>query len=175
MKTRDQIYNGEGTRLLGLISTYHALRYEQVLQLFPSNPDSIKSLITSFVKQGRIYHDKESDLLCDSEKSAANPDKGMIAAFWVLLDFKKAIIYHTSGNFPIKLHFFSNDEAYEIIYVGLEQETLMNHVFQSISNNDSQRLVILESESQAAKLSIDNVIAFCIVSVSGAVSYYQKK
>lgn len=81
MKTRDQIYKGEGARLLRIITTYHALRYEQVLQLFPKKEDSTRSLITSLVKQHQLYHDKESELLCDSPKAAVSPDYGMIAAF----------------------------------------------------------------------------------------------
>lgn len=101
MKTRNELYNGEGAELLRFITTYHTLLYEQALRLFPKNRDSIKSLITSLVKQGRIIHDKENDLLCDTAESASNPDYGMIAAFWVLLDFKKAVVYHTSGDFPI--------------------------------------------------------------------------
>ena len=112
MKTRNELYNGEGSELLRFITTYHTLLYEQVLRLFPKTRDSIKSLITSLVKQGRIIHDKENDLLCDTAESASNPDYGMIAAFWVLLDFKKAVVYHTSGDFPIKLNFFSKDEWY---------------------------------------------------------------
>ena len=91
MKTRNELYNGEGSELLRFITTYHTLLYEQVLRLFPKNRDSIKSLITSLVKQGRIIHDKENDLLCDTAESASNPDYGMIAAFWVLLDFKKQL------------------------------------------------------------------------------------
>ncbi|MDO4274170.1 MAG: DUF5697 family protein [Eubacteriales bacterium] len=176
MKTREQIYNGEGTELLRLITTYHVLRYEQVIRFFSrSKEDSIKSLITSLTKQGRIYHDKERELLSDTQESAVSPDYGMIAAFWVLLDFKEALVYHTSGDFPIKLHFFSNDESYEVIYAGLNQEPLLNHVMESIPCQDASRLVILESESQASKLSIDGVVAFCIVDRNGAVSYYQKK
>mgnify|MGYP000537243801 CR=1 FL=1 len=83
MKTREQIYKGEGAALLRILTTYHALHYEQVLQLFDKNRDSIKSLITSLTKQGRIYHDKEQHLLCDTEESAHSPDMGTIAAFWV--------------------------------------------------------------------------------------------
>ena len=64
MKTRDQIYHREGEKLLRFLTTYHALKYEQVMKMF-GNQDSIKSLITSLVKQGRIYHDKEAGLLCD--------------------------------------------------------------------------------------------------------------
>lgn len=70
MKTREQIYKGEGAALLRILTTYHALHYEQVLQLFDKNRDSIKSLITSLTNQGRIYHDKEQHLLCDTEESA---------------------------------------------------------------------------------------------------------
>ena len=174
MKTRDQIYNGDGALLLRIISTYHALRYDQIMQLFSKNKDSMKTLITKLIKQGRIYHDKDANLLCDTPQAAESPDYGVIAAFWVLLDFKKAIIFHTSGDFPIKLHFFSQEEAYEIIYVGLDQEALVTHVMQSLPPQDALRLVILENKEQATKISINGVIAFCIVDPSGTVSYYKK-
>lgn len=175
MKTRNQIYKGEGARLLRIITTYHALRYEQVLQLFPKKEDSTKSLITSLVKQHRLYHDKESGLLCDNPEAAVSPDYGMIAAFWVLLDFKKAIIYHTAGEFPVKLHFFSNDETYEVIYVGTGQEALINHIFENLKEQDTNRLLVLESEDQAKELTVGEVLAYCVVKPDGAVSYYKKK
>lgn len=105
MKTRNEIYQGEGAQLLRFITTYHSLQYEQVLRLFSKNRESIKSLITSLVKQKRIIYDKENGLLFDSQESANNPDYGMIASFWVLLDFKTAIVYHTDGEFPVKLNF----------------------------------------------------------------------
>lgn len=54
MKTRNEIYQGEGAKLLRFITTYHTLRYDQVLQLFSRHEQSIKSLITSLIKQGRI-------------------------------------------------------------------------------------------------------------------------
>ena len=91
MKTRDQIYHRDGEKLLRFLTTYHALKYEQVMKMF-GNQDSIRSLITSLNKQGRIYYDKESGLLCDSQEAAKNPDHGTIAAFWVLLDFEKPIL-----------------------------------------------------------------------------------
>ncbi|WP_195251481.1 DUF5697 family protein [Coprococcus comes] len=175
MKTRNEIYQGEGAQLLRFITTYHALRYEQVLRLFSRHEQSIKSLITSLVKQGRIIYNKEQELLCDSQQAIENPDYALITCFWVLLDFKKAVVFHTSGEFPVKLHFFSQDEQYEIIYVGEEQETLINHVMESLPSNGSKRLIVLESESQAAKISIDGVAAYCLVDASGAVSYYMRK
>ncbi len=175
MKSRNQIYRGEGERLLKLITTYHALQYEQVLQFFIRNRDSMKSLITSLIKQGRIYYDQDRDLLCDTPEASDTPDYGMIAAVWVLLDFKEAVVYHTSGEFPVKLHFFSRDEAYEVIYVNPGQEVLINHVVASLPAEDTNRLVILESEQQTAQVNIDGITAFCLVSPEGTVNYYTKQ
>ncbi len=175
MKSRNQIYRGEGERLLKLITTYHALQYEQVLQFFIRNRDSLKALITNLIKQGRIYYDKDRDLLCDRPEASDSPDYGMIAAVWVLLDFKEAVVYHTSGEFPVKLHFFSRDEAYEVIYVNSGQEVLINHVVTSLPAKDTNRLVILESEQQAAQVNIDGITAFCLVSPGGTVNYYTKQ
>ncbi len=175
MKSRNQIYRGEGERLLKLITTYHALQYEQVLQFFIRNRTSMKALITSLIKQGRIYYDQDRDLLCDTPEASDTPDYGMIAAVWVLLDFKKAVVYHTSGEFPVKLHFFSRDEAYEVIYVNPGQEVLINHVVASLPAKDTNRLVILESEQQAAQVNIDGITAFCLVSPEGTVNYYTKQ
>lgn len=174
MKTREQIYKGEGEKLLRIITTYHALKYEQVLQIFARNRDSIKSLITSLAKQGRLYYDKERELLCDCQESSVSPDSGTIAAFWVLLDFKKAILFHTNGEFPVKLNFFSQDEAYEVIYIESGQEILMNHIFESLPP-DASRLIILSSIQQSNLIHIDGVIAYCIVDSDGKVSYYQKQ
>ena len=174
MKSRNQIYRGEGERLLKLITTYHALQYEQVLQFFIRNRDSMKSLITSLIKQGRIYYDQDRDLLCDSPEASESPDYGMIAAVWVLLDFKEAVVYHTSGEFPVKLHFFTQNEDYEVVYIGLEQEILISHVLNGLPADDANRLVILESEQQASRLSLVGVTAYCLVSPDGTVNYYQK-
>lgn len=175
MKSRNQIYRWEGERLLKLITTYHALQYEQVLQFFIRNRASMKALITSLIKQGRIYYDQDRDLLCDTPEASNSPDYGMIAAIWVLLDFKETVVYHTSGEFPVKLHFFSRDEAYEVIYVNPGQEVLINHVVASLPAKDTNRLVILESEQQAAQVNIDGIAAFCLVSPEGTVNYYTKQ
>ena len=134
---------------------------------FPKNRESIKSLITSLVKQKRIIYDKENGLLCDSQESANTPDYGMIASFWVLLDFKKSpLCTNTDGEFPVKLNFFSKDEWYEVLYVPQEQEYLINHVMESQTKSDAKRLVVLESEEQASKIHITGVIAFCLVDSS---------
>lgn len=175
MKTRNEIYHGEAEALLHVITSYHALIYEQVLKTFPRKEDSLKTLIKRLIKQGRIYYDSHQNLLCDTAESANAPDWEMISAYWVLLDFKKALVYHTSGDFPVKIHFFSNDEAYEIISVPAEQEVLINHVLAQTKDTDTNRLVIISSKEQAMRIQIPNVAAFCMVEPDGNVSYYQKK
>ena len=139
------------------------------------NQDSIKSLITSLVKQGRIYHDKEAGLLCDSPEAAKKPGSRHDCRLLGFTGFEKPIVFHTSGDFPVKLHFFSENEEYEILYVPLEQEILVDHVMKSIPRHDVLRLVMLENIQQAAKLSIEGVLAFCVVDDSGSVSYYGRR
>lgn len=89
----------EGAQLLRFITTYHSLQYEQVLRLFSKNRESIKSLITSLVKQKRIIYDKENGLLCDSQESANNPDYGMIASFGCFWTSKQPLCTILTVNF----------------------------------------------------------------------------
>ncbi len=144
MKTRNEIYQGEGAQLLRFITTYHSLQYEQILRLFSKNRESIKSLITSLVKQKRIIYDKENGLLCDSQESANTPDYGMIASFWVLLDFKNAIVYHTDGEFPVKLNFSLKMSGMKSSMSPRNRTYLINHVMESQTKSDAKRLVVLE-------------------------------
>ena len=51
----------------------------------------------------------------------------------------------------------------------------MDHVMKSIPRHDVLRLVVLENIQQAAKLSIEGVLAFCVVDDSGSVSYYGRR
>ena len=44
-----------------------------------------------------------------------------------------------------------------------------------IPRHDVLRLVVLENIQQAAKLSIEGVLAFCVVDDSGSVSYYGRR
>ena len=55
MKTRNEIYQGEGAKLLRFITTYHTLRYDQVLQLFSRHEQSIKSLVTASSNKGASF------------------------------------------------------------------------------------------------------------------------
>ena len=49
MKTREEIYSQEGASLLHIITTYHALTYEQVIRSFRKKPDTISHLIQNLL------------------------------------------------------------------------------------------------------------------------------
>jgi len=106
MKTRDEIYRGEVADLLRIVTTYHAITFDQVLMFFPKKAETVKTLIRKLIKQKRLHFNEEKNLLCDCAESAASPDYGMIASLWVLLDFKKSIQYHIRSDFPTKITFF---------------------------------------------------------------------
>lgn len=173
MKTREEIYEKEGAALLRILSTYHTLTYEQVIRTFDKKAETIQNLVSNLVKQKRIFYDSETGLLCDRPERIASPDYEMIAAYWVLLDFGKALVYHTSGEFPITITFFSEDDEYEIIYVQSGKELLINRVL-SKAKESANRLLIVSSLEQARQIQIPNVIAFCTVGEDGKVSYYRK-
>jgi len=173
MKTREEIYSQEGASLLHIITTYHALTYEQVIRSFHKKPDTISHLIQNLLKQGRIYYDPDKNLLLDRPEAADEANAGIIAAYWVMLDFEKAVMYHTRGEFPVTINFFSNAEEYEIIYVPEGKEFLLNRILAK-QKTDANRLLIVSTPDQARELHIPHVLAFCTVASDGKVIYYQK-
>ena len=48
-------------------------------------------------------------------------------------------------------------------------------MMESIPSHGSKRLIVLESESQAAKITIDDVAAYSLVNETGADSYNMRK
>lgn len=62
MKTREQIYSREATEILRDITTYHYIRHDQLLRLYPQkNKDVIDNLLSYLVRQGRIFYDSGRD------------------------------------------------------------------------------------------------------------------
>jgi hypothetical protein len=161
--------------LLRLIMDYHTLEYDQIMQIFGKNEELVKKLLDGMVKEGKVYYDRERRLICDSSQSAEKPDLGTIAAFWVLLSFKRAIIYNVDEKVPVKLRFRSRGEVYETIYADSGQETMLNRAFENKPIEGTNRLVIVGSENQLAKINIAGVAAYCMVGKDGTVSYYQKR
>lgn len=69
MKTREQIYGKEATDILRNITTYHYIRHDQLLRFYPGKEDKTENLLSFFVKQGRIFTDKNKTLYHDGTEA----------------------------------------------------------------------------------------------------------
>ena len=174
MKTREQIYSKEAADLLRNITTYHHIRHDQFLRLYPGKEDKIANLLSFFIKQGRLQFDKKLNMYHDGTE--ASPDYEMLAAIWVLADFIDRTDYHSSTDFPAKLIFIADGELYEVIYVASGNEALIEHALARQPNDAEKRIVIVEDSGQIARLSIPDVTAYCTVDMdSGSVQYYKQE
>jgi len=174
MKTREQVYGKEAADILRNITTYHYLRHDQFLRLYPGKEDKIANLLSFFVKQGRIFIDKKTKIYHDGTEASA--DYEMLAAVWVLTDFIERADYHSSTDFPTKLIFIADGELYEVIYVEPGNETLIEHALAQQSNDAEKRIVIVENSEQIAQLTIPDVTAYCTVDMdTGAVQYFKQE
>lgn len=174
MKTREQIYSKEAADILRNITTYHYIRREQLLRLYPGKEDKIENLLSYLIRQGRILHDVQHQMYCDDSQTSV--DYEMMAAIWVLIDFIEQTDFHSSTDFPAKLIFIADGELYEVIYVAPGNETLIGHALSNQSEDAEKRIVIVEDSKQITELTLPNVTAYCTVDMeSGAIQYYKQE
>ena len=124
------------TEIVRLLSMYQSLTFFQFAKLFPELPE----------RSGRLIYLMDESLLLLSKDCEANP--ATIASFWVLLDFQSDIIYHTVSEFPVTLTFYTQTDAYDVIYVPEEKEMLINHALSANSKDAARKLVIIERPGQ---------------------------
>lgn len=173
IKTREEIYGQEAAELLRLISMYPGISGKQLCRFFPGRQEKIKTLLTHLGKQGRIIPARSGEyFLCGSE--LAVPDDGMMRAVWVLLDFIDRVEFHSPGDFPANIMFFSNGELYEIVYVANGQEVLISHVITRNRECGGKYIVLIDDPEQIEALDFPGISGFCTVDGSGKVSYYKK-
>jgi hypothetical protein len=171
MKTRNELYSREAAELLRVISTYKTVTLAQILRLYPGRDEKTRAILTHLVRQGRVTHNDETDVIAAADADCA-PDAEMIAAFWVLLDFIERAEYHTAGEFPVKVSFFADAEMYEIICVRHGQEALVSHALRG--DDPPRRIVLVADTAQIENLNIPNISGYCTVDLDGAVTYYQQ-
>ncbi len=174
MKTRDQIYRMEAAQVLRDLSTYHHIRQDQLLRLYPGKESKIQNLLTYFCKQGRIFHAPDAGLYHDGTE--AFPDQGVLAALWVLIDFIETVEYHSAVDYPAALVFISDGDLYEVIHVPADKEYIVEHAMAQQGSDAEKRIVIVEVPSQIPRLNIPNAAAYCTVDMdTGRVEYYRQE
>ena len=173
MKTRADIYGQEATELLRLISLYPGLVQCQLAGFFPGKESAVVyGLLSHLKRQGRAEQSISGGWFPYGKKHQA--DSGLIQSVWVLLDIIDRVEYHSPGDFPAKVIFFSGGEIYEIVYVAVSQEALIAHALKQDARQDSRRIVLVEEPDQIPLLDFPGIAGFCTVSSSGQVLYYQR-
>lgn len=169
MKTRDDLT--EAKELIRIMSMYGALPLQQVVAFFPGRADSVRNLISRFVKQKRLHYCADTAILSESPDREAI--EGIIPACWVLLAFLDRVQYHTASDFPALISFFTDDDAFDIIVVQEGQENLISHALSYNDNeNASKRLIVVDRPEQIPQIHISHVAGFCTVESGGEVSYF---
>ena len=173
MKTRADIYGQEATELLRLISLYPGLIQCQLAGFFPGKDSAVVyGLLSHLKRQGRAEQSISGGWFPYGKKHQV--DSGLIQSVWVLLDIIDRVEYHSPGDFPAKVIFFSGGEIYEIVYVAVSQEALIAHALKQDARQDSRRIVLVEEPDQIPLLNFPSISGFCTVSSSGQVLYYQR-
>lgn len=172
MKTRADIYGKDIAEVVRDITTYHHIRKDQLIRLFPDKGSKIENLLSILSKEGRIQYEPDTEMYHDGTE--AHPSYAMLKAIWVLADFIDKVDYHSSVDFPSTLIFIADSELYEVIYVEPDKEALLEHALALTDHGAEKRIVIVESAEQIGRLSIPDVTAFCTVDMeTGTVQYFK--
>lgn len=172
LKSKEQ--ENDLTTIIRLLSMYHALSLRQLQKFFPTlSEEKLSMLLHRLEKSGRLAFSEEWDMvLCSKEHT---PDMAVTAAFWVLLDFLPEVIYHTVSEFPVALTFYTEADAYDVIYVPEEKEILINHALSVCPKDAPRRLVIVAKPTQMPQIHFPGITAFCTITENGQVQYYKKQ
>lgn len=152
---------------------YKFLKKEQLLLVFPGKKEIIQNLLKYLEGQSRVFYNNKTDCYCANNNFNIETDKEIISAFWVLLDFIDKVEFHSASDFPVKLVFLAKNELYEVIYVGYEQEHLINNAAVDLCKELVKRIVIVDDINQINNISIPNIIAYCKVDIDGKIQYYK--
>lgn len=173
MKKRTELNHPEASSLLRDITMYRALTMEQILRLHPGRKESVQRLLAYFVQQHRVW--LVDGLYCAAPECAAQADKGLMDAVWVLTDFIDRVEFHSVGDYPAKIIFFADGQVYEIIHASYGKEALVNYLLAAQKEPASRCIVLVDDISQICELDGFNVSGYCTVSSEGVVQYYKKE
>ena len=173
MKNREDLIK-EANDLIELITTYKVLKKEQVFKSIKNKDDNVKmSIIKLLQRDDKIYI--YNDICSATEKWTEFYDRGMITAFWILLDFWDNAIFNSAASYPAKIDFITQEDYFDIIVAEKGQEKMLNVFYSKVHDSTIKHLVAVEDEEQMAKLTFKGISAFCIVDNNGNVYYYRNE
>lgn len=174
MHLKSKEYENQTAGIIQLLSMYQALYFEQISRFYPElSAERLHTIIRHLEKSGRLIYRHATGILLYS--ADCSPEPAVLAAFWILLDFRDELVYHTIGTFPVTLTFYAGPEAYDVVYVPPEKEMLINHALSALNGEPSRRLVVVESGEQIPLLDFPDIAAYCMVTADGQVNYFKKQ
>lgn len=174
MQQKNQQQENHLPEITRLLSMYHALSLPQLGRLYPELTEGkLLRLLGRLEKTGRLALLPERGLVLYSKDCIPSPST--LAAFWVLLDFREDITFHTASDFPVALTFYTQSDAYDVIHIPEEKEMLMNIALSAYKEDAPRRIAIVDHAGQIPLLDIPGTAAFCTVTPDGKVQYYRKQ
>lgn len=174
MQHKNQQQESHLSEIIRLLSTYHALTLLQFEAFFPElTRQKLLLLLKKLEKTGQLTLIPEKELVLYTENCVPNPS--ILSAFWVLLDFREDITYHTASDFPVTLTFYTQSDAYDVIHIPEEKEMLMNHALSAYKEDSPRRIAVVDNAGQIPLLDFPGITAFCTVMPGGKVQYYRKQ
>lgn len=174
MQHRNQQEESHLSEITRLLSMYHALTLPQIRGLYPELAGRrLMQLLGRLEKAGRLAFLPGQDLVLYTKDCVPSPST--LAAFWVLLDFREHVTFHTASEFPVALTFYTQSDAYDVIHIPAEKEMLMNHALSVYKEDAPRRIAIVDHAGQIPLLRFPGTAAFCTVSPEGKVQYYRKQ
>lgn len=157
-----------------LLSEYGILDIRQIYAYFHyKSEDIVRGIMGYMTRNGLIAADMSNRRVAVSERQLQEaPDRKLIASFWAMLQYIETIHYHARAEFPAQIYFFSGGAEYEVVYVPLGDENLINSIFARDNGGDTRYLVVVEEPMQLETLDIPRVEWFCTVAEDGAIRKY---
>jgi len=165
-------FQKETAEIIRVMSNYKTLVYAQVIRMFPDKTKNIEDIIKRLIKQKRLFYDQATETLSYGYERNKNPDKNLITAFWVLVDFFGAAEFYYPSDYPVQIAFFMDEGLYEIIKTDYGKETMINHILSNKNDDPPNRIIIVDSEEQIPKITAGNIFCFCTVDETGKIEYF---
>lgn len=165
-------------KVLDLIRRYNVMTYGQICLFFPGEEKAAGRAVRKLEKNRQILKNPYTGLYASSEFAYSLKDDGTLMCLWVLADMigKKPVEGHylaEKEDYPIRIIFFSRQEIYDILYVGLGDVKLVNGIFAKSKRKGENHIIVVEERALLGQLEIPDVIGFCTVQ-EGRVEYYRK-
>lgn len=170
MEMDEQVY--------GLIRKCNVVKRPQLDAFFPEKERAVGRALKRLGRAGCIHTNYLTGMVATNETALEQKDPGTLAALWVLAELKKKGLveeFFLAGRqeYPVRIVVIGKGEMYDILFVGRQEQELVQSVLRRVYLPDCKHLVITEDPDQARNLPLQRVFAICQVTQEGKVIFYE--